>query len=82
MISMIYGKSLLRCSGRTSASALQAFLYYETKIYRTQEVKTTQQEAHDWMLTTLPSEENPNIDKFAILLKPVPENPEPCRCIF
>jgi len=29
------------------------------------------------MLTTLPTPENLNIDKFAILLKPIPENEEP-----
>ena len=29
------------------------------------------------MLTTLASPENPDIDKYALLLKPIEENPKP-----
>ncbi|KAF4633818.1 hypothetical protein G7Y89_g4310 [Cudoniella acicularis] len=46
-------------------------------LWSPQKVKTTREEAFEWMKETLPNDKNPNIDKFAILLRPIPENPEP-----
>jgi len=41
------------------------------------EVRRTREKAAALMLEVLPSAKNPNIDKFAILLRPIPQNSEP-----
>jgi len=47
------------------------------QLYSSISSKTTREDALLFMLDVLPSAKNPNIDKFAILLRPIPENPQP-----
>ncbi|KAG0651483.1 hypothetical protein D0Z07_1559 [Hyphodiscus hymeniophilus] len=56
---------------------LQGFHQLWNKEEATQSVKETVEDAKAWMLTTLPTPEDPDIDKYAILLRPVEENPQP-----
>jgi RimJ/RimL family protein N-acetyltransferase len=46
-------------------------------IVRSQLPKETLAESKEWLEGSLPSPENPDVDKYAILLKPVEENPKP-----
>ena len=65
-------------SGRLAPpAALFSKLTHINHPSRSQAPKTSTSEAQAWMLFQLPNAENPNIDKYAILLRPIPENPEP-----
>ncbi|KAG9232051.1 acyl-CoA N-acyltransferase [Amylocarpus encephaloides] len=46
-------------------------------MWTSQGIQESKEAALELMLKVLPNEENPNIDKFALLLRPVAENPMP-----